>query len=296
MHLRLLSAPSACICGFHRRHLRPSAAFIYAICVHLRLSICAICVHLRLLSAPSACICGFYLRHLRASAAFTYVICVHLRPLSAPSASICGFHLRNLRLPSARQSATTALLVIPSRRDPLHVGTRQSRRNETQLRRDRRVSRTRGRAQSPCGAGADSGTRHHRRRQGKCLWARGGADCAGARRCRRRLAGGGRPRRRYRAARVRRPRAHPRVWRAQRQQSRRCVYTRPHADDCKSVSRARTPGRSRRARHPRALSPQDRHRYASSRVPSREPHAHAAGASRQPESRARSGVYAFRNR
>ena len=73
--------------------------------------------------------------------------------------------------------------------------------------------------------------------------------------------------------------------------------------DCRLTPTISTPGAARAvqaaaAQYKRraALSPEDRHRHEPARVPARQPAAHAAGAARQREPRARGGLHALRDR
>ena len=150
----------------------------------------------------------------------------------------------------------------------VHHRARRSRRARIQLHGDRRLPRQRSRAQSRCGPRPGDRPADHRRRQSQRLRARRACavaralEAAGAT-----MAGGGRHRRRRRSARVRHSRADPGLRRAQRQRSRRRVRSRPDADHLEPGRGARAAGRRRAARRDAALSPEDRHRHESPRLP-----------------------------
>ena len=72
--------------------------------------------------------------------------------------------------------------------------------------------------------------------------------------------------------------------------------------DCRLTPTISTPGAARAVQAAAAqlqaaapLSPEDRHRHEPARLPARQPAAHAAGAAREPEPRARRGLHALRD-
>ena len=181
-------------------------------------------------------------------------------------------------------SADAAVRMIPADRRP-----RRSRRAQSQLPTASSTHLARGDARARAAA-------HDCGRQGERLRPRRGAGRARARGRRRRSARVRRHRGRRRAARRRRPRRDPGVRRAERQRSRRAVRLPADADDLHARRRAGGAGRRGELQADAALSPEDRYRDEPARVPIRQPAAHAAGAVREREPRARRRLHALRHR